>query len=883
MKNKLTLFCLIVLGFISAESFGQFKIVGYHPSWAGSASNIQYSKLTHINFAFALPQSDGHIKPLENTAMLQQIVSGAHAVGTKVFIAVGGYSDHGTLLGPTFEALASTASGRTNLINDALNIVLTYNLDGVDIDWEFPMQGTSSSNFDALMLQLSTELHNRGKGLSAAVNSSYYGPGISNAIFGYVDHLNIMAYDNDNEANHSSYAFAQTSLNYWLNRGLPKNKAVLGVPFYAKPSWRGFNVIVSSGGDPYSDQFGTDYYNGIPTIQSKTQLAYNTGGGIMIWELSQDAIGTYSLLSAIRAKYLALGGGVTANANPTVSLTAPYNGAVYTAPATITITANAADADGSISKVEFYNGATLLNTVTAAPYSFNWSNVAAGNYSITAKAYDNLNAVTSSGAVSVSVQTATPVSQPPVISLTSPANGTTYSAPASITISANATSASATISKVEFYFGSTLLNSDYTAPYSFVWSNVAAGTYSVYARAYDNYNAVTTTTQVTVTVQTVTTVNQAPVVSLTSPANGTSYAAPASVIISANASDADGTISKVEFYNGATLLNTDFTAPYSFTWTNVAAGSYSVYAKAYDNNNAVTATNQVGVTVGATTPNTPPSVSITSPSNGTSFTAPANISITASASDANGTVTKVDFYNGATLLASSSAAPYSYTISGAVAGTYSLKAIATDNAGASTTSSIVTVTVNNAAPAPAPAPTPTPTPTTIGINGPSCTKPGVATTFTGNPEPGFTSGSWWATGESTSTTSADSKSFVITFAQPGTQTISFGANFNTSPWYKEYTKTITVSSTCSATASARIASPRVLVSTQPFNSSTSLSVENSEIINSVSVYDILGHEVLTIENISLDKVTIESLETGMYFVRIDTENGHYNEKIIVLK
>ena len=81
---------------------------------------------------------------------------------------------------------------------------------------------------------------------------------------------------------------------------------------------------------------------------------------------------------------------------PTVSITSPANNAVFTAPASITIDATASDSDGTISKVEFFQGTTLLNTDTVAPFSFNWTNVAAGTYSLTAKATDNLNAVTTS-------------------------------------------------------------------------------------------------------------------------------------------------------------------------------------------------------------------------------------------------------------------------------------------------------------------------------------------------------------------------------------------------------------------------------------------------------------------------------------------------------
>ncbi|MEJ7670588.1 MAG: Ig-like domain-containing protein, partial [Casimicrobiaceae bacterium] len=95
----------------------------------------------------------------------------------------------------------------------------------------------------------------------------------------------------------------------------------------------------------------------------------------------------------------------------------------------------------------------------------------------------------------------------------------------------------------------------------------------------------------------VTAANLAPVVSLTAPANNATYAAPASVTINADASDSDGNISRVEFYWGATLLAKKTTTPYSFSWTNVPAGSYSLTAHAYDNSGVSTVSAPRTITV----------------------------------------------------------------------------------------------------------------------------------------------------------------------------------------------------------------------------------------------------------------------------------------------
>lgn len=105
--------------------------------------------------------------------------------------------------------------------------------------------------------------------------------------------------------------------------------------------------------------------------------------------------------------------------------------------------------------------------------------------------------------------------------------------------------------------------------------------------------------------------NQAPAVSISSPSNGATFTAPASVTINATATDIDGTISKVEFYNGTTLLATDTVSPYSYTWSSVAAGTYSLTAKAYDNASATSTSTVASITVSCSSPAAPASPAAT--------------------------------------------------------------------------------------------------------------------------------------------------------------------------------------------------------------------------------------------------------------------------------
>ena len=281
---------------------------------------------------------------------------------------------------------------------------------------------------------------------------------------------------------------------------------------------------------------------------------------------------------------------VTGNSAPSVSLTAPANGASFTTPATISIAASASD-DGSVARVEFFDGAAKLGEDSSAPYTFDWAGVSVGSHSITAVATDNLGAQTTSTARTVTV-----ANSAPSVSLTGPANGASYLAPATIPIAANASDGDG-VTVVEFFNGTTKLGEDSSAPYTFDWTGVLAGSYSITARATDNLGAQATSGPRTVTV---TATNAAPSVSITSPAAGTSFRWNEQITINAAASDPDGSIARVEFYRGdGTLLGTDTAAPYSYRWKNTTAGAHLLRAEAYDNRGAVTTSAAVGITVRA--------------------------------------------------------------------------------------------------------------------------------------------------------------------------------------------------------------------------------------------------------------------------------------------
>ncbi|MEO6453622.1 MAG: Ig-like domain-containing protein, partial [Ginsengibacter sp.] len=190
----------------------------------------------------------------------------------------------------------------------------------------------------------------------------------------------------------------------------------------------------------------------------------------------------------------------TSTLAPVVTITNPVNNTSFATLADITVNATALVAGGTISKVEFLKGSSHLYTSYNAPYKCIWRNVPEGDYTITAKATDNLGRVTISAPVSISVVSAV-YNQPPTVSITSPANGAGFIAPADITINAMASDADGTISKVEFLKGnlSHLYNS-YAAPYHCIWRNVPAGQYIIRAKATDNFGEITLSAPVTITV-----------------------------------------------------------------------------------------------------------------------------------------------------------------------------------------------------------------------------------------------------------------------------------------------------------------------------------------------------------------------------------------------
>ncbi len=286
----------------------EFKTIGYLPYYRFQLiDEIQLDKITHLNIAFANPDEQGYLSVSGKD--LAPIIKKAHDHNLEVFISLGG--------GAIPAAIAKNWTNLTKPQNRSLFIqkIIEYTLhnelQGIDMDLEW---SHVDENYSGFVLELRDSMIQHGLKLSAALPGKHRYPEVSDDALAAFDWINMMVYnlrgpwDPTNRGPHSPYSFAIDAIQYWTNQGVEKERLTLGVPFYGwdftNPSnvkALTFNHIV--GLDPNNaakDRTGQIYYNGSSTIADKTELALQQElGGMMIWELGQDHLGEYSLLSVM--------------------------------------------------------------------------------------------------------------------------------------------------------------------------------------------------------------------------------------------------------------------------------------------------------------------------------------------------------------------------------------------------------------------------------------------------------------------------------------------------------------------------------------------------------------------------------------------------------
>ena len=299
----------------------QARVVGYYTTGSFSLNDkIQYCKLTHLNIAFANPQTDGTIILSGNSGdLLKNVMDTARSQNSniKIYIAIGGgyITDE---VWNTYKNFLANPQDRPILIDKIVSYVLDNGFDGVDVDLEWKYVTTGYSDF---VIELRDALKEQSKGISAAYPSETRYSLVTEEALNALDFINLMVYDytgpwNPSPGQHSSYNHAKRGIHFWKNKvGINPSKLTLGVPFYGYDfqnsttvkSFTYGSMVASDVSNSEKDNVGKKYYNGRPTIANKVKLASQNLSGIMIWRIGADSFSEYSLLETIHKTYIDLG------------------------------------------------------------------------------------------------------------------------------------------------------------------------------------------------------------------------------------------------------------------------------------------------------------------------------------------------------------------------------------------------------------------------------------------------------------------------------------------------------------------------------------------------------------------------------------------------
>jgi len=297
-----------------------FKQVAY---WSESdedtLEDIDFSMLTHIIYNKVSVDSSGNLT-IPDEDEFEDMIDYAHDNGIYAMASIGNSSDS------AFNAIAASDDALDDFSDNLTDLIKDYDLDGIDINWQFPYEDEEGDRFENLMKEVDDVTSNECALFSYVVSGDYSyqdatDDGVQDDVLDYGDFLNVMALDTiDDDDLHSSYADAQIGLAYWTARGVDSDRLILAIPAYSDGSGAlDFGEIVgddldnacvdeaSNVEDENGNEFDDINYNGIPTVTSKTEYAQNNAGGVILRSLEQDYFddnGQYSLLATIYLQVL---------------------------------------------------------------------------------------------------------------------------------------------------------------------------------------------------------------------------------------------------------------------------------------------------------------------------------------------------------------------------------------------------------------------------------------------------------------------------------------------------------------------------------------------------------------------------------------------------
>lgn len=276
-----------------------FRVVGYLPAYrAERFDEAAAQQLTDLIVFSAAPSATGEL----DLSRLQSLPwARLRAFKTRervrLLLCAGGWSNSAG-----FAAVAASPEKRRAFAESAVRACLEQRLDGLDLDWEHPKDAAEQTGYGLLLSDLREAFRPHGLQLSVTIAAWQKLPPEA---FQAVDWVQLMSYDHPGR--HSTPEAAQADVNSLTARGVPAEKIILGMPFYGRHTERHAEtltyreIVTRYQPRPEVDEVEGVYFNGAATIRAKTEYALRTHlGGVMVWELGQDAPGEQSLLRTIR-------------------------------------------------------------------------------------------------------------------------------------------------------------------------------------------------------------------------------------------------------------------------------------------------------------------------------------------------------------------------------------------------------------------------------------------------------------------------------------------------------------------------------------------------------------------------------------------------------
>lgn len=312
------------LGVVAAAGAAQARpvMIGYVPLSRGLAAlpaRAVLSRYSHVALAFANPDAGGRFVADDAMACapgpggaatsrsaLKDAVAQVHGAGAKALLSVGGgvlpacVGDWGLLLQP---------SSRDRIVAALAALADETGADGIDVDIEGALLTglDQAGHYTPFVAALATALRRRGKLLTCAT-ASYEGGMVPVSSLRWFDYVSVMSYDAIGPSwgragdEHAPYAMAAADLALWRGRGVPRERLVLGLPFYGygyggyAPTYAYRDILATFGAQAAAQDVigarcaGCAYVtlNGPATLARKAALARDQAGGVMVWELTQD-------------------------------------------------------------------------------------------------------------------------------------------------------------------------------------------------------------------------------------------------------------------------------------------------------------------------------------------------------------------------------------------------------------------------------------------------------------------------------------------------------------------------------------------------------------------------------------------------------------------